>query len=119
MLLKHGEVNRPVKAGKNLAELRQAGISRIETSGGGQKDVPYFTGVYMIGLPYGNAVPEIKAPIDLEAGDIVHIAADGYKVYEIHRDGKEIWRNAELHADEDERAAEVQDRIAIRKANRR
>ena len=109
MLLKEATIIKPVKAGKNIAAIKESGRRKVETSRGSEYR-PVYTGEFVDGLPFGESVPEIKAPIDLQIGDVVRVEADDYLVWDVDRSGAVVWANKPLQEQEESRRADARRR---------
>lgn len=97
--------------GANLAEIQKAGKQKVMTSLGEQwQDV--YASVYIAGMPFGNVLLNVPAPIDLLPGDVVRVEAGDKWPYEVRRLGKIIWTNTDLKAQE---KAQAEARAADRK----
>lgn len=117
---KNGEVMmmKAAKAGANIAEVKKVGDIPVTLSNNKVEKRPIWGSVYLDGLPLGDSCPEIKAPIALETGDRLWVA-DLFPervLYEIHRDGKLVWAEKELHAEEELKASDKAAHLAAVRA---
>ncbi len=120
MLIIEADMMKACKAGANIAEVKQVSTRTVTLSNGVKEKRPVWGSVYLDGLPLGESCPEIKAPIPLETGDHL-LVADLFPeraLFEIHRDGKVVWAEKELHAEQEQRAADKQAKLAALRALR-
>ncbi len=117
MLIIECNLTRAAKMGTNLAELKVVRQKTITLSNGKNEQRPVMGSVYFDGMPLGEDASEIKAPQAMETGDtllVVDLGPGERLPFEVHRDGKVVWAEKELHEKEANRLARQAEKLTAR-----
>ena len=114
MLVKPAVVAQACPKGTNLAELAEVG-QETYIKDGKTLSRPVLACVYLAGNPFEGRVFTLKAPADMQVGDVVRVTADALALIDVTRKGKTIWQNEPIAADERQRQAEKAEAQELRR----
>ncbi len=106
MLLITVKITEACPKGADIAELVEVDKRVVELSNGAKERRPVWGAVYTHGLPLGENMATVPAPIDLKVADEVRVVAElledadsngdihkSREVYDVKRKGEIVWKN--------------------------